>query len=184
MKIARLIAVVSAVLGMAAVAAQAQTQLLNVTFTGTKYGVGGGKILKQPQRNANLVSDCTDIAGSQLVVQFDDSANPPQLLELDVVNPCGGILCQVATLTTDLDTVQDTGAVVNGKREIVSFVTIQSDSGTQGGVLCDLKLTYSAGEIKGGSIKCTGLLTDNSGNPVSISLTISKSFKPASNCPQ
>ncbi len=180
MRVSRFV-VLAAVAALTASYAQAQSNVLvRATVKATTFSASGGKIVKKTSSNVNLVSHCTSTAGAQLVAEF--STNTLSIAALDVVDPCGNVICQIATFSSD--TCVDTG-VVNGKEELVCPISISISSGGDGFLVSDTKLTFGgSGDIKSGLLKATGVFVDSDGNPGNLSITVSGGFKPASNCPQ
>ena len=155
---------------------------LKVALKATTYSASGGKIVKNTILNSTLVSQCTAVAGAQLVAVFDTVTKT--VVELDVVNPCGSNLCQVATFSA-AGTCADTG-IVNGKEELVCPLSFTSNTNTfffGADVSADTKLTLDAqSQPTGGSSKMVGVV-DYDGNFGVITLTVRSEFKPAGGCP-
>jgi hypothetical protein len=184
MKITKmLMTVVAAALVLAASSARAEQILIKAAVKATIYDVSGGRILKIPVTNATIIKDCTSTPGAQLVGVFDTTAKG--LVGLAVVDLCGNVQCQIATVSVDEGgSCVDTG-VSGTSEEIVCPVSIAFNGGGGAKVVADLKLKLdSQGAVMGGSLKCTGVVEDDNGHPGTISLTAAAAFKPAGNCPQ
>ncbi len=182
MKVTRfLVMAMSAGLVLSVAQARAELIKINASVKATQYSASGGKIIKSPVTNPTIIGGCTNAPGAQLVGLFDTVAKA--LVELDVVDSCGDVLCQVATFEINGDCA-DTG-VVNGKQELICPVSMSLMQGGGGALITDVKLSLdSQGAVTGGSLKATGVYEDDSGHPGSIAITAGSGFKPGRGCLQ
>ena len=180
MKVTRLLMmVITTALVLAAANARAAQILVKAAVKATSFDTSGGKIVKKVSSNTTIISDCTSTNGAELVGVFDTSSL--ELVELDVVDECGNVQCQIATFSLSGACV-DTG-IVGSKEEIVCPVSFSLNGGGGGELICDLKLSFdSMGAITSGKLKCTGVFEDGSGLPGTISITTGSVFKPGSGC--
>lgn len=165
----------------------ASAAFIKVKISGTVYHDENSVLVGEKISNAELISDCTDNPGAQLVAEVNDIEVGPTVIV--TVSPCGVVLCTNLVLTTDCSQSAETS---NGSSETVSSavrVNITSPDGflSGGGFLLEKAVgspTNSA-IVTSFSAKGTATLCNtNDHRVINAKLTISGAFKPASNCPQ